>query len=141
FDAAGKDGVIRTLARGLDPAGFRVVSFRKPNETERAHDFLWRAAAGLPALGEVVVFNRSHYEGVLAERLHPELVADLPGFDPAHEADFFRRRFGVINAWEAHLHDSGIQVIKVWLDISAKEQRRRLLARLDNPHRQWKFDA
>jgi len=131
LDASGKDSLLRTLAQGLDPAGFRVYSFGRPTPEEAAHDFLWRVVPRLPAHGQVVAFNRSHYEAVLAERL-------LEGAPDAKR--FWQARYRTINAIEKHWHDSGTRIIKVWLHQSEAEQKQRLLKRLDEPRKRWKFD-
>lgn len=131
LDASGKDSLLRTLAQGLDPAGFRVYSFGRPTAEEAAHDFLWRVIPRLPAHGHVVAFNRSHYEAVLAERL-------LEGAPNAKR--FWQARYRTINAIEKHWHDSGTRIIKVWLHQSEAEQKERLLKRLDEPRKRWKFD-
>lgn len=131
LDASGKDSLLRTLAQGLDPAGFRVYSFGRPTPEEAAHDFLWRIIPHLPAHGHVVAFNRSHYEAVLAERL-------LDGAPSAKR--FWQSRYRTINAIEKHWHDSGTRIIKVWLHQSEAEQKERLLKRLDEPRKRWKFD-
>ncbi len=131
LDASGKDSLLRTLAQGLDPAGFRVYSFGRPTAEEAAHDFLWRVIPRLPAHGHVVAFNRSHYEAVLAERL----LAGAP-----NAKRFWQARYRTINAIEKHWHDSGTRIIKVWLHQSEAEQKERLLKRLDEPRKRWKFD-
>ena len=132
-DASGKNSLLRHLARGLDPSGFRVWPFGPPAGAEVEHDFLWRAWPLLPAPGEVVAFNRSYYEAVLAERLWPVR-------SPAVEPDWAERR-RAINAFERHLVHSGTTVLKCWLHLSEDEHRARLLERLDDPRKQWKFDA
>ena len=128
LDAGGKDGTIKHLFRGFNPAGSRVVSFKVPSEEERSHDFLWRVHAKAPAKGEVVVFNRSHYEDVLIVRVHslaPEAV--------------WRPRYELINDFEANLAAAGTRVVKLYLHISKKEQAERFQARLDDPEKRWKF--
>lgn len=131
LDAAGKDSLIRTVAQTMDPAGFRSHSFRRPVGEEVHHDFLWRVWRHLPERGEVVAFNRSHYESVLAERLWPL---------SEHASDAWAQKYQSINAFEQHLHREGIRIIKIWLNTSHEEQRRRLLKRLDTPRKCWKFD-
>lgn len=131
LDASGKDSLLRTLAQGLDPAGFRACSFGRPNSEEIKHDYLWRVVRQLPAHGQVVAFNRSHYEAVLAERQLP---------DASPKAAFWAARCGTISAFEQHLSDSGTHIIKVWLHQSREVQRDRLLKRLDEPRKRWKFD-
>lgn len=131
LDASGKDSLLRTLAQGLDPAGFRVYSFGRPTPEENAHDFLWRVIPRLPAHGHIVAFNRSHYEAVLAERVLEEAPS---------AKRFWQARYRTINAIEKHWHDSGTRIIKVWLHQSEAEQKERLLKRLDEPRKRWKFD-
>ena len=128
LDASGKDGVIRTVFTGVNPQGVRVSSFRVPTETERAHDYLWRVHAALPARGEIGIFNRSHYEDVVALRLH--------GLAPE---DVWRRRPGHIREWERMLADEGTTLVKVFLNVSREEQGKRFQERLDDPEKRWKF--
>jgi PPK2 family polyphosphate:nucleotide phosphotransferase len=128
LDASGKDGVIRSVFTGLNPQGCRVVSFKAPAANELAHDYLWRVHANLPARGEIGIFNRSHYEDVVAVRmleLAPEKV--------------WRRRPEHIRAWERMLTDEGTTLVKVFLNVSKEEQRRRFQARIDDPAKRWKF--
>ncbi len=128
LDASGKDGVVRSVFTGLNPSSCRVVSFRTPTTTELAHDYLWRVHGALPARGEIGIFNRSHYEDVVAVRLHrlaPEEV--------------WRRRGSHIREWERMLVDEGTRIVKVFLDISREEQRTRLQERIDDPQKRWKF--
>lgn len=131
LDASGKDSMIRELSEGLDPVGFHAWSFGRPSPEETAHDFLWRISRRLPAHGEVVFFNRSHYEALLAERF-------LPGAPKA--AAFWKTRGRLIREYEQHLTASGTRIIKIWLHTSEDEQRARLLKRLDEPRKRWKFD-
>jgi PPK2 family polyphosphate:nucleotide phosphotransferase len=128
LDASGKDGVVRAVFTGVNPQGVRVVSFRVPTETERAHDYLWRVHAALPARGEIGIFNRSHYEDVVAVRMH-DLAPD----------DVWRRRPGHIREWERMLVDEGTTLVKVFLNVSREEQRERFQERLDDPEKRWKF--
>ncbi|MFP5308197.1 MAG: polyphosphate kinase 2 family protein [Actinomycetes bacterium] len=130
MDTSGKDGTIRGVFRAVNPQGLRVVSFRKPSEVELSHDYLWRVHGAAPRRGEIGVFNRSHYEDVGVVR-----VLDL--VDEAR----WRRRYEHIRAFERLLTDEGTVVRKVWLHISAEEQRERLQARLDEPHKHWKFNV
>jgi PPK2 family polyphosphate:nucleotide phosphotransferase len=128
LDTSGKDGVIRAVFTGLNPAGCRVTSFRSPTSTELAHNYLWRVQAALPARGEIGVFNRSHYEDVVAVRvleLAPEKV--------------WSRRPGHIREWERMLTDEGTTIVKVFLNVSKDEQRQRLQDRVDDPEKRWKF--
>jgi PPK2 family polyphosphate:nucleotide phosphotransferase len=128
LDAGGKDGTIKHVFRGLNPAGCRVASFKVPSEEERRHDFLWRVHARTPATGEVVVFNRSHYEDVLVVRVH-NLVPE----------DVWRPRYDFINCFEANLAAAGTRIVKLFLHISKEEQAERFQARLDDPAKRWKF--
>jgi PPK2 family polyphosphate:nucleotide phosphotransferase len=130
MDTAGKDGLIRNVMTAFNPQDCRVTSFKVPSAEEARHDFLWRIHHAAPERGEVAIFNRSHYEDVLVVRVH-ELV-------PEEE---WSRRYDMINAFEKHLHQHGTRVLKFFLHISPEEQRRRLLARLDEPDKHWKFGA
>ena len=128
LDAAGKDGVIRSVFSRLSAQGCRVVSFRAPTATELAHDYLWRVHAQLPARGEIGIFNRSHYEDIVTVRmsqLTPEAV--------------WRRRAGHVREWERMLTDEGTSIVKVFLNVSKDEQRERLQERIDDPEKRWKF--
>ena len=128
LDASGKDGVISTVFEGLNPQGCRVVSFKAPTSTELGHDYLWRVHAALPTRGEIGIFNRSHYEDVVAVRmleLAPERV--------------WKRRPGHIVEWERMLVDEGTTILKVFLNVSKEEQRVRLQERIDDPEKRWKF--
>ena len=139
MDAAGKDSAIEHVMSGVNPQGCQVFSFKAPSNEELAHDFLWRTAVRLPERGRIGVFNRSHYEEVLAVRVHPELLAKqhLP---PAVVSDrIWKERFEDINAFERHLHRSGVVVLKFFLHVSKERQRERFLARLDTPSKNWKY--
>jgi PPK2 family polyphosphate:nucleotide phosphotransferase len=129
LDTSGKDGTITHVARGLNPQGTRIQSFKKPTPEELRHHFLWRVRRALPGAGEVGIFNRSHYEDVLAVRVHR--LAPKSGWSS---------RFAEINAFEAKLAGSGTPLVKVFLHISQEEQRQRLLDRIDDPTKQWKFN-
>jgi PPK2 family polyphosphate:nucleotide phosphotransferase len=128
MDAAGKDGVVRHVLSGLNPQGCRVTSFKAPSAVERQHDFLWRVHQAVPARGEIGVFNRSHYEDVLVVRVH--------GLVPP---EVWKPRYEAINRFEHHLTENGVTVVKCLLHISRAEQTERLLARLKDPERNWKF--
>ncbi len=128
LDASGKDGVIRAVFEGVNPQGVRVTSFKAPTSTELAHDYLWRVHAALPARGEVGIFNRSHYEDVVAVRML-ELQS----------AETWKRRPGHIVDWERMLVDEGTTIVKVFLNVSKDEQRERLQERIDDPEKRWKF--
>lgn len=128
MDTSGKDGTVRHVMSGFNPAGVRVVSFRKPSPDELAHDYLWRVHAQTPSAGEVAVFNRSHYEDVLVVRVH-ELVPEKQ----------WRERYQQINDFERMLVENDTVVLKFFLHISADEQRKRLQERIDDPTKRWKF--
>jgi PPK2 family polyphosphate:nucleotide phosphotransferase len=128
MDTSGKDGTVRNVMSQVSPQGLRVVSFKKPTEAELARDFLWRVHMQVPAAGEIVVFNRSHYEDVLVVRVH-SLV----------DKSVWRKRYDQINDFERMLTETGTTVLKFFLHISKEEQRERLQARLDDPTKRWKF--
>ncbi|MBV8433940.1 MAG: polyphosphate kinase 2 family protein [Candidatus Eremiobacteraeota bacterium] len=134
MDTAGKDGIIKHVMSGMNPQGVDVVSFRQPTEEERRHDFLWRESKVLPARGRIAIFNRSYYEEVLVVRVQPALLASE---DQSRPCDW-NARYEDINAFERHLARSGTIVLKFFLHISKDEQRKRLLARLENPEKMWK---
>lgn len=140
-DAAGKDGTIKHVMSGVNPQGCSVVSFGRPSTRELQHDFLWRCARALPERGKITIFNRSYYEDVLVPRVHPEILGSsgLSGGDP--EEEFWAGRYKDINSFERHLDREGTRIVKLFLHVSKREQRRRLLARLDDPCKHWKFDA
>jgi PPK2 family polyphosphate:nucleotide phosphotransferase len=128
MDSAGKDGTIRRVFSGVNPEGVRVASFKVPAPLESEHDFLWRVHAQVPAKGEMVLFNRSHYEDVLITRVH--------GFI---ERAVWERRYRAINEFERSLTEEGTTILKFFLHISRGEQKRRLKERLDDPTKHWKF--
>lgn len=141
MDAAGKDGIVKHVMSGVNPQGCRVYSFKVPSAEEKIHDFLWRYSKCLPERGVIGIFNRSYYEEVLVVRVHPEFL----GVD-AHKArknggDFWRARYEDINAFERHLTRTGTTILKFFLHVSKKEQKKRLLERLDDPAKHWKFSA
>jgi PPK2 family polyphosphate:nucleotide phosphotransferase len=139
MDTAGKDGAIKHALRGVNPQGCRVASFKAPTPTESRHDFLWRHQAELPERGAIAVFNRSYYEAVLIERVHPALLAN-EGVDAPKDIDaFFDARFAAIRDHERHLTQSAIRIVKIFLHISKDEQKRRLLDRLDDEGKNWKL--
>jgi PPK2 family polyphosphate:nucleotide phosphotransferase len=139
MDAAGKDGVIKHVMSGINPQGCEVHPFKAPSPEELDHDFLWRAAQRLPERGRIGIFNRSHYEEVLVVRVHPELLARQKLPADVLGKDIWMQRYKDIRAFERHLAGSGIAVIKFFLHVSQEEQRRRLLARIDEPAKRWKF--
>ena len=140
MDTAGKDGAISHVMSGVNPQGCKVVSFKAPTATERAHDFLWRETVALPERGEIGVFNRSYYEPVLVTRVHPELLRDegVVDLDDRDLKALWAERLHSIRGFERHLHANGTRFVKIFLHLSKKEQLRRLLARLDDPDKTWK---
>ena len=142
MDTSGKDGAIKHVMSGVNPQGCRVTSFKHPSGTELEHDFLWRTTRELPERGCIGIFNRSYYEEVVVVRVHPALLRaeGLPDPD-ARTAKIWRARYKSINGFEEHLTRSGTRVVKFFLHISLEEQRKRLLARIDEPRKQWKFRA
>jgi PPK2 family polyphosphate:nucleotide phosphotransferase len=139
-DAAGKDGTIRHVFDGVNPCGLRVASFKQPSHVELAHDFLWRTTLELPRRGEIGVFNRSYYEEVLVVRVHPELLA-AQRLDTTPPPEFWTNRLRSIMEYERHLASQGTVILKFFLNMSKEEQRTRLLARLDEPDKLWKFNV
>lgn len=139
MDAGGKDGTIRNVFTGVNPAGFQVSSFKAPSEEELDHDFLWRIAKRLPERGRIGVFNRSHYEEVLVVRVHPEFLGGqrLPN---ANLETIWTERYESIRNFERHLADNGTIMVKFFLNVSLEEQKNRLLRRIDKPSRNWKFN-
>jgi len=139
MDTAGKDGMIRHVMSGINPQGCQVFSFKHPSPGELAHDFLWRGTRDLPERGKIGIFNRSYYEEVLIVRVHPEILRaeNLPG----PEKHIWDRRFRSIQGLERHLHANGTRVIKFFLHLSKEEQRKRFLARIDEPDKNWKFST
>jgi len=130
MDTSGKDGVIRHVFEGVNPQGVRVSSFRSPTPEEFSHDFLWRIHRRTPSKGEIVIFNRSHYEDVLIARVHQLVPRKV-----------WSKRFDAINAFERELVEEGVSVLKFFLHISAEEQRRRLRDRIEDPTKHWKLSA
>jgi len=130
MDAGGKDGTIRKIMSGVNPQGVQVTSFKKPTETELEHDFLWRIHQAVPSRGMIGIFNRSHYEDVLVVRVHNLVPQNV-----------WQTRYQHINNFEQLLVDSGVTILKFFLYISKDEQKERLQARLDQPHKRWKFNS
>ena len=140
MDAAGKDGVIKHVMSGLNPQGCQVFSFKHPSAEELDHDFLWRTTHCLPERGRIGIFNRSYYEEVLIVRVHPEILNSQRLPDEAREGGkVWKRRYQSIVDLERHLHRNGTRVVKFFLHLSRDEQRRRFLARIDSPDKNWKF--
>ena len=140
MDAAGKDGMIRHVMSGINPQGCQVFSFKHPSPGELAHDFLWRTTRDLPERGRIGIFNRSYYEEVLIARVHPDILKaeNLPEADGKKIWD---HRFRSIRDLERHLSSNGTRIIKFFLHISKEEQRKRFLDRIDDPDKNWKFNA
>jgi PPK2 family polyphosphate:nucleotide phosphotransferase len=141
IDAAGKDSTIEHVMSGVNPQGVQVVSFKQPSAEELDHHFLWRIAKAAPERGRIGIFNRSHYEEVVALRVHPEWLEKQKLPPGPRDERFWQERFEDINAFERHLDRNGTKIVKLFLYVSKDEQKRRFLARLDNPNKQWKFSA
>lgn len=139
MDTSGKDGIIKHVMSGINPQGCEVHSFKAPSHDELDHDFLWRSVVRLPARGDIGIFNRSYYEDTVVVRVHPDLLARQKLPVDVVGKDLWMERFKDIRAFERHLMRSGTVVLKFFLHISKEEQRRRLLARLDEPAKRWKF--
>src|ERR1035437_6754014 len=140
MDAAGKDGTIKHVTSGLNPQGCQVVCFKAPSTNELDHDYLWRIAKEVPQRGNIGIFNRSHYEEVLVAKVH-----DLPKKQPLPKSslkgDIWNKRYHQINNFERYLFENGIIPIKIFLHVSKDEQKARILSRIDDPHKNWKFSA
>jgi PPK2 family polyphosphate:nucleotide phosphotransferase len=139
MDAAGKDGTIRAVLSGVNPAGCHVTSFKTPSAEELDHDFLWRTARQLPERGRIGVFNRSYYEEVLVVRVHPEFLAAQRLPNGIDKKGFWPDRYESIREHERHLARNGTVILKFFLNISRDEQRKRFLSRLEEPEKHWKF--
>jgi PPK2 family polyphosphate:nucleotide phosphotransferase len=141
MDAAGKDGTIRAVMSGVNPAGCQVFSFKQPSDNELDHDFLWRTAKSLPERGRIGIYNRSYYEEVLVVRVHPEYLGGqrLPKMPPLEQ--LWSERFDSIREHEKHLARNGTVVLKFWLNVGKDEQKARFLARIDEPEKNWKFSG
>jgi len=142
MDAAGKDGAIRHVMSGVNPEGCEVFSFKQPSAEELEHDFLWRTTCRLPERGRIGIFNRSYYEEVLVVRVHPEILRSqgLPE-ELRDEKDIWAQRYDSIRDLEKHLHRNGTRIVKIFLHLSYEEQRKRFLARIDEPDKNWKFST
>jgi PPK2 family polyphosphate:nucleotide phosphotransferase len=141
MDAAGKDSTIKHVMSGLNPQGCSVTSFKAPSAEDLDHDFLWRATRSLPERGKIGIFNRSYYEEVLVARVHPEILSREKLPPDLVSGKIWQGRFEDINAYERYLSRNGIVVLKFFLNVSKKEQKRRFLERLDEPEKNWKFSA
>jgi PPK2 family polyphosphate:nucleotide phosphotransferase len=141
MDAAGKDGTIKHVMSGVNPEGVQVHSFKAPSEAELQHDFLWRTTMALPERGHIGIFNRSYYEEVLVVRVHPKLIEGERIPSALVTKDIWEERFEDISCFERHLERNGTVIRKFFLHLSKKEQKRRFLARLEGPKKNWKFSA
>src|SRR5271154_6810605 len=142
LDAAGKDGAIRHVMSGVNPQGCQVFSFKHPSAAELQHDFLWRTTRDLPERGRIGIFNRSYYEEVLITRVHPEILLNEGIPDAQHdEKKTWHDRYRSITNLERHLHQNGTRIVKFYLHLSKDEQRKRFLARIDEPEKNWKLSA
>ncbi|HCC86055.1 MAG: hypothetical protein XD92_0238 [Proteiniphilum acetatigenes] len=144
-DAAGKDGVIRHVMSGINPQGCRVHSFKTPTNNELEHDYFWRHYQVLPQRGMIEIFNRSHYENVLATKVNPQWILNerIPGYESVEMIDqqFWDDRYEAINAIEKHLHHNGMRILKFFLNVSKEEQKGRFLSRIEEPDKNWKFSS
>jgi PPK2 family polyphosphate:nucleotide phosphotransferase len=141
MDAAGKDGTIRHVMSGVNPQGCQVFSFKAPSAEERDHDYLWRTVKALPERGRIGIHNRSYYEEVLVARVHPEILASQQLPADCKKDNVWKRRFEQINNFESHLVENGTRVLKFYLNVSKKEQKRRFLERIDQADKNWKFSV
>ena len=142
LDAAGKDGAIKHVMSGVNPQGCEVYSYKAPSAEELDHDFLWRYAQDLPERGRIGIFNRSYYEEVLVVRVHPDILAkqQLPP-QVKKDGTLWKDRFEQINNFEKYLTENGVVIVKFFLNVSKKEQKRRFLERISLPDKNWKFSA
>jgi PPK2 family polyphosphate:nucleotide phosphotransferase len=138
MDAAGKDGTIEHVMSGINPQGTQVYSFKSPSAEELDHDYLWRCHKAIPERGRIGIFNRSYYEEVLIVRVHPEILHSQR-LSPDSLKGIWKKRFQQINCFERYLVENGIQVLKFFLNVSREEQKRRFLARIEQPEKNWKF--
>ena len=143
MDAAGKDSLIKHVFGGVNPQGCSVTSFKTPNDKEYAHDFLWRHYMALPEKGKIGIFNRSHYESVLVCKVHPEYNLNEKVWKSVDDFDekFWKKRYESIRNFEKTLAENGTTIIKIFLNVSQKEQKKRFLERIDDPTKNWKFSA
>ncbi len=141
MDAAGKDGTIRHVMSGVNPQGVEVRSFKVPSAEDLDHDYLWRYAKNLPERGHIGIFNRSYYEEVLVVRVHPAILDAQKLPREAKGKGVWKRRYREINDWERYLTDQGFRIVKLFLNLSREEQRRRFLSRIDEPEKNWKFSG
>jgi PPK2 family polyphosphate:nucleotide phosphotransferase len=143
MDAAGKDGTIKHILSGVNPIGVKIHSFKRPTETELEHDFLWRSQQLMPSRGSMTIFNRSYYEEVLVVKVHPEILTDsqrLPTEFTENVKQVFEKRYEDIANMEKYYFNNGIRILKFFLNVSKKEQGERLIARIEDPAKNWKFE-
>ena len=143
MDAAGKDGTLKRVFAGVNPIGVKIHSFKRPSENELAHDFMWRSSIRLPERGSITVFNRSYYEEVLIVKVHPEIVTNVQRLPTEITEDMdklWENRYEDIVNSEQYLYHNGIRVVKFFLHVSKKEQAERLIARIEDPAKNWKFE-
>lgn len=138
LDASGKDGLVKHVMSGVNPQGCYIQSFKEPSSEESSHNFLWRYSNHLPQRGKIGIFNRSYYEEVVAVKIHPEWLKKQHVTKKLND-DFWQDRYDDINAFERHLTRNGILILKFFLHVSKKEQKQRLLARLEDPKKYWKY--
>ena len=145
MDAAGKDSTLKNVMTGLNPSGVKVANFKVPSSTELDHDYFWRHYIELPGRGEIGIFNRSHYENVLVTKVHPEYILkeNLPGITFVKDIgqEFWEQLYKQINRFEKNLVENGMLILKFFLHVGKDEQKKRLLARIDEPAKNWKFAA
>lgn len=143
MDAAGKDSAVKHIMSGLNPSGVQVHSFKAPSTTELNHDYFWRHYKVLPPRGMIGIFNRSYFENVLVTRVHPELILkeNLPYINTIEDIndEFWETRFKQINRFEKNIYQNGTIILKFFLHVSRKEQKKRFIERIDNPKKNWKF--
>jgi PPK2 family polyphosphate:nucleotide phosphotransferase len=143
MDAAGKDGAVKHIMSGFNPLGVKVYSFKAPNAFELDHDYFFRHSIALPARGEIAIHNRSHYENVLVTKVHPEFILNenIPGIDTVSDINnkFWNARYKQIRRYEKNLTENGMLVLKFFLNVSKKEQKKRFMERIDDPSKNWKF--
>ncbi len=143
MDAAGKDGAVKHIMSGFNPLGVKVYSFKAPTSHELDHDYFWRHELALPARGEIAIHNRSHYENVLVTKVHPEWILNerIPGVESTKDINdkFWEKRYKQIRRFEKNLSDNGTIILKFFLNVSKKEQKKRFLERIDDTSKNWKF--
>ena len=139
-DAAGKDSLIKKIFSQLNPAALKITSFKVPNKTDLAHDYMWRINRAMPERGTIGVFNRSHYEDVLVVQVH-QMQKDYILVDRCKTEDFFERRYRQINNWEEYLWENGFRMVKIFLNVSKEEQKNRFLDRMELPEKHWKLSV